>query len=83
MPYPRPKPPVGGIKAPFPGFIEPELATSVDIPRQESFELLLKLIEKPVARGLLVRRLGLARARRNLRSGRMYLARKEMGAIIG
>ena len=30
MPYPRPKPPAGGIKAPFPGFIEPELATSVD-----------------------------------------------------
>jgi hypothetical protein len=30
MPYPRPKPPAGGIKAPFPGFIEPALATSVD-----------------------------------------------------
>src|ERR1700726_4884100 len=30
MPYPRPKPPAGGIKANYPGFIEPELATSVD-----------------------------------------------------
>jgi hypothetical protein len=60
-----------------------QLATSVDIPRQESFELLLKLIEKPVARGLLVRRLGLARARRSLRRGQMYLVRKEMAAIIG
>jgi bifunctional non-homologous end joining protein LigD len=30
MPYPRPKPPVGGIKASYPGFIEPALATSVD-----------------------------------------------------
>jgi bifunctional non-homologous end joining protein LigD len=30
MPYPRPKPPAGGIKAKFTGFIEPELATSID-----------------------------------------------------
>ena len=30
MPYPRPKSPVGGIKAAFPGFIPPALATSVD-----------------------------------------------------
>jgi hypothetical protein len=27
MPYPRPKPPAGGIKASYPGFIEPALAT--------------------------------------------------------
>src|ERR1700738_591583 len=26
----RPKPPTGGIKAPFPGFIEPALATSIE-----------------------------------------------------
>jgi hypothetical protein len=26
MPYPRPKPPSGGIKANFPGFIEPASA---------------------------------------------------------
>jgi bifunctional non-homologous end joining protein LigD len=30
VPYPRPKPPAGGIKAAFPGFIEPALATSID-----------------------------------------------------
>jgi hypothetical protein len=30
MPYPRPKPPPGGIKANYPGFIEPALATSID-----------------------------------------------------
>src|ERR1700726_1091743 len=30
MPYPRPKPPAGGIKANYPGFIEPALATSID-----------------------------------------------------
>jgi len=30
MPYPRPKPPAGDIKVPFPNFIEPELATSVE-----------------------------------------------------
>jgi bifunctional non-homologous end joining protein LigD len=30
MPYPRPKPPAGGIKANYPGFIEPSLATSID-----------------------------------------------------
>jgi bifunctional non-homologous end joining protein LigD len=30
MPYPRPKPPVGGIKSTFPGFIEPSLATLID-----------------------------------------------------
>jgi bifunctional non-homologous end joining protein LigD len=29
MPYPRPKPPAGGIKANFPGFIEPALASSI------------------------------------------------------
>jgi bifunctional non-homologous end joining protein LigD len=29
MPYPRPKPPAGGIKATFPGFIAPALATSI------------------------------------------------------
>jgi bifunctional non-homologous end joining protein LigD len=29
MPYPRPKPPAGGIKADFPGFIEPALASSI------------------------------------------------------
>src|SRR5246127_4308801 len=29
MPYPRPKPPAGGIKATYPGFIEPALATSI------------------------------------------------------
>jgi bifunctional non-homologous end joining protein LigD len=29
MPYPRPKPPAGGIKAHFPGFIAPALATSI------------------------------------------------------
>jgi bifunctional non-homologous end joining protein LigD len=29
MPYPRPKPPAGGIKAPYPGFIAPALATSI------------------------------------------------------
>jgi bifunctional non-homologous end joining protein LigD len=28
--YPRPKPPAGGIKANYPGFIEPALATSID-----------------------------------------------------
>src|ERR1700687_3831852 len=38
MEYPRPKPPAGGIKAPFPGFMEPELATSVDkVPSGESW----------------------------------------------
>ena len=30
MRYPRPKPPAGGIKANYPGFIEPALATSID-----------------------------------------------------
>src|SRR5258708_5488736 len=30
MPYPRPIPPPGGIKANYPGFIEPALATSID-----------------------------------------------------
>jgi bifunctional non-homologous end joining protein LigD len=30
MPYPRPKPPAGGNKAKYPGFIEPALATSID-----------------------------------------------------
>jgi predicted RNA-binding Zn-ribbon protein involved in translation (DUF1610 family) len=30
MPYPRPKPPPGGIKANYPGFLEPALATSID-----------------------------------------------------
>ncbi|MDB5610229.1 MAG: ligase, partial [Bradyrhizobium sp.] len=30
MPYPRPKPPAGAIKANYPGFIEPALATSID-----------------------------------------------------
>src|SRR6266436_510260 len=30
MPYPRAKPPAGGIKANYRGFIEPALATSVD-----------------------------------------------------
>jgi bifunctional non-homologous end joining protein LigD len=29
MPYPRPKPPAGGIKAIYPGFIAPALATSI------------------------------------------------------
>jgi bifunctional non-homologous end joining protein LigD len=29
MPYPRPKPPDGGIKTNFPGFIEPVLASSI------------------------------------------------------
>jgi bifunctional non-homologous end joining protein LigD len=29
MPYPRPKPPAGGIKAPYPGFIEPALASPI------------------------------------------------------
>jgi bifunctional non-homologous end joining protein LigD len=36
MPYPRPKPPAGGIKANYPGFIEPALATSIDkVPASE------------------------------------------------
>jgi ATP-dependent DNA ligase len=30
MPYARPKLPTGGVKATFPGFIEPALATSID-----------------------------------------------------
>jgi bifunctional non-homologous end joining protein LigD len=30
VPYPRPKPPAGGIKANFPGFIEPALASSIE-----------------------------------------------------
>jgi bifunctional non-homologous end joining protein LigD len=30
MPYARPKPPVGGVKAAFPGFIEPALASSIE-----------------------------------------------------
>ena len=30
MPYPRAKPPAGGIKANYPGFIEPSLATAID-----------------------------------------------------
>ncbi len=30
MPYPRVRPPAGGIKANYPGFIEPSLATSID-----------------------------------------------------
>jgi bifunctional non-homologous end joining protein LigD len=30
MPYPRPKPPAGGIKANFPGFIAPALASSIE-----------------------------------------------------
>jgi bifunctional non-homologous end joining protein LigD len=29
MPYARPKPPAGGVKANFPGFIEPALATAI------------------------------------------------------
>src|ERR1700675_4028591 len=29
MPYSRPKPPAGGIKSTFPGFIAPALATSI------------------------------------------------------
>ncbi len=29
MPYPRPKPPAGGDRANYPGFIEPALATSI------------------------------------------------------
>jgi bifunctional non-homologous end joining protein LigD len=29
MPYPRPKPPAGGLKAAYPGFIAPALATSI------------------------------------------------------
>ncbi len=29
MPYPRPKPPAGGIKSNYPGFIPPALATSI------------------------------------------------------
>jgi bifunctional non-homologous end joining protein LigD len=30
VPYPRPKPPAGGIKANFPGFVEPALASSIE-----------------------------------------------------
>jgi bifunctional non-homologous end joining protein LigD len=30
VPYPRPKPPTGGIKANFPGFVEPALASSIE-----------------------------------------------------
>jgi bifunctional non-homologous end joining protein LigD len=30
MPFPRAKPPAGGIKTNYPGFIEPSLATSID-----------------------------------------------------
>jgi bifunctional non-homologous end joining protein LigD len=30
VPYPRPKPPAGGIKGTFPGFIEPALASSIE-----------------------------------------------------
>src|SRR5882672_7336570 len=30
MPYPRPKPPAGSVKANYPGFIAPALATSID-----------------------------------------------------
>ena len=30
MPYPKPKPPAGGVKADYPGFIPPALATLVD-----------------------------------------------------
>src|SRR6202035_991142 len=30
MPYPRPNPPAAGIKATYPGFIEPALATPID-----------------------------------------------------
>jgi bifunctional non-homologous end joining protein LigD len=30
VPYPRPKPPPGGIKANFPGFIDPALASSIE-----------------------------------------------------
>ena len=30
MRYPRPKPPAGAVKAPFPGFIEPALATLIE-----------------------------------------------------
>jgi bifunctional non-homologous end joining protein LigD len=30
MPYPLPKLPAGGIKANYPGFIEPALATPID-----------------------------------------------------
>jgi bifunctional non-homologous end joining protein LigD len=34
MPYPRPKPLAGGIKANFPGFIDPALASSIErVPR--------------------------------------------------
>jgi bifunctional non-homologous end joining protein LigD len=29
LPYPRPKPPAGGVKAAYPGFIAPALATSI------------------------------------------------------
>src|ERR1700692_164825 len=36
MPYPRPKPSGGGIKANYPGFIEPALATSINkVPARE------------------------------------------------
>jgi bifunctional non-homologous end joining protein LigD len=30
VPYPRPKPPAGGIKTHFPGFVEPALASSIE-----------------------------------------------------
>jgi bifunctional non-homologous end joining protein LigD len=30
VPYPRPKPPPGATKAPYPGFIEPALASSIE-----------------------------------------------------
>jgi hypothetical protein len=30
VPYPKPKPPAGGVKADYPGFIPPALATLVD-----------------------------------------------------
>src|ERR1700722_8888006 len=30
MPYPRPKPPPGATKTPYPGFIEPALASSIE-----------------------------------------------------
>jgi len=33
VPYPRAKPPAIGVKTPFPGFIAPALATSIEAER--------------------------------------------------
>ena len=47
MGYARPKPPAGGIKANYPGFIEPALATSINkVPSGERWIHQIKFTQK-------------------------------------